>query len=130
VVTEGVVRGERPAREEMRGVPKPKGAVGDYKPYAHPRYWSATAYAHPRNHHPPERRDHRGEACNLLGKREGGGAPLGKAAALREAKQWLRNVPARSLRMPSGRSRPACRASAIPPLRRMMISSSTEEQRP
>jgi CHAT domain-containing protein/tetratricopeptide (TPR) repeat protein len=41
VISEGVVRGQRPAREEMRGVPKPKDAAGDYKPYAHPRYWSA-----------------------------------------------------------------------------------------
>jgi CHAT domain-containing protein len=41
VLTEGVVRGKRPARQEMRDVPKPKDAVGDHKPYAHPRYWSA-----------------------------------------------------------------------------------------
>jgi CHAT domain-containing protein len=40
-ITKGVVRGERPAREEMRAVPKPKDAAGDYKPYAHPRYWAA-----------------------------------------------------------------------------------------
>jgi tetratricopeptide (TPR) repeat protein len=40
-ITQGVVRGERPAREEMRGVPRPKDAAGDYKPYAHPRYWAA-----------------------------------------------------------------------------------------
>jgi CHAT domain-containing protein len=40
-ITNGVVRGERPARQEMRGVSKPKDAAGDYKPYAHPRYWSA-----------------------------------------------------------------------------------------
>jgi CHAT domain-containing protein/tetratricopeptide (TPR) repeat protein len=40
-ITKGVVRGERPAREEMRSVPKPKDAAGDYKPYAHPRYWAA-----------------------------------------------------------------------------------------
>jgi CHAT domain-containing protein len=40
-ITKGVVRGEHPAREEMRRVPKPKDAVGDYKPYAHPRYWAA-----------------------------------------------------------------------------------------
>jgi CHAT domain-containing protein len=40
-ITNGVVRGERPAREEMRGVPKPKDASGDYRPYAHPRYWAA-----------------------------------------------------------------------------------------
>src|SRR5262249_31078472 len=31
---------------------------------------------------------------NLLGKREDGGKPMGKAAALHEAKQWLRNLPA------------------------------------
>ena len=35
------MRGERPAREEMHGVPRPKDAAGDYKPYAHPRYWAA-----------------------------------------------------------------------------------------
>ena len=40
-ISDGVVRGPRPAREEMRGVPKPKEAAGDYRPYAHPRYWSA-----------------------------------------------------------------------------------------
>jgi CHAT domain-containing protein len=40
-ITQGVVRGERPAREEMRPVPKPKDAAPDYKPYAHPRYWAA-----------------------------------------------------------------------------------------
>ena len=40
-ITNGVVRGERPAREEMHTVPKPKDAAGDYKPYAHPRYWAA-----------------------------------------------------------------------------------------
>jgi len=41
VITKGVVRGERPAREEMRALPKPKDAAKDYKPYAHPRYWAA-----------------------------------------------------------------------------------------
>jgi len=42
VITEGVVRGQRPARQEMRPVPKPKkGAAKDYRPYAHPRYWAA-----------------------------------------------------------------------------------------
>ena len=41
VLTNGVVRGERPVREEMCAVPEPKDAVGDYKPYAHPRYWAA-----------------------------------------------------------------------------------------
>jgi CHAT domain-containing protein len=40
-LTQGVVRGERPARQEMRPVPRPKGAAPDYKPYAHPRYWAA-----------------------------------------------------------------------------------------
>jgi CHAT domain-containing protein len=40
-ITNGVVRGERPVREEMQAVPKPTDAVGDYKPYAHPRYWAA-----------------------------------------------------------------------------------------
>jgi hypothetical protein len=41
VLTDGVVRGQHLAREEMPAVPKPKDATGDYKPYAHPRYWSA-----------------------------------------------------------------------------------------
>jgi len=41
VLAKGVVRGERPAREEMQAVPKPKDAGKDYKPYAHPRYWAA-----------------------------------------------------------------------------------------
>jgi tetratricopeptide (TPR) repeat protein len=40
-MTNGVVRGERPAREEMKAVPVPKDAGKDYKPYAHPRYWAA-----------------------------------------------------------------------------------------
>jgi len=40
-LTKGVVRGERPAREEMPAVPKPKDAGTDYRPYAHPRYWAA-----------------------------------------------------------------------------------------
>jgi CHAT domain-containing protein/tetratricopeptide (TPR) repeat protein len=40
-ITQGVVRGERPAREEMRPVPRPKDAPPDYRPYAHPRYWAA-----------------------------------------------------------------------------------------
>jgi len=40
-LTQGVVRGERPAREEMQAVPKPKDAGKDYRPYAHPRYWAA-----------------------------------------------------------------------------------------
>jgi CHAT domain-containing protein len=40
-ITNGVMRGERPAREEMHGVPRPRDAAGDYKPYAHPRYWAA-----------------------------------------------------------------------------------------
>jgi tetratricopeptide (TPR) repeat protein len=41
VLTRGVVRGERPARDEMRGVPRPKDSAKDYRPYAHPRYWAA-----------------------------------------------------------------------------------------
>jgi len=41
VLTQGVVRGERPAREEMQPVPRPKDAAKDYRPYAHPRYWAA-----------------------------------------------------------------------------------------
>jgi hypothetical protein len=41
VITQGVVRGERPARQEMRPVPRPEGAAADYRPYAHPRYWAA-----------------------------------------------------------------------------------------
>jgi CHAT domain-containing protein len=41
VITQGVVRGERPAREEMKEVPKPKGAAKDYGHYAHPHYWAA-----------------------------------------------------------------------------------------
>jgi tetratricopeptide (TPR) repeat protein len=41
VITQGVVRGERPAREEMKAVPQPKDAAKDYRPYAHPRYWAA-----------------------------------------------------------------------------------------
>jgi CHAT domain-containing protein len=40
-LTHGVTRGERPAREAMRGVPRPKDAAKDYRPYAHPRYWAA-----------------------------------------------------------------------------------------
>jgi CHAT domain-containing protein len=40
-ITQGVVRGQRPAREEMRPVPKPKDADKDYRPYGHPRYWAA-----------------------------------------------------------------------------------------
>jgi tetratricopeptide (TPR) repeat protein len=40
-LTQGVVRGERPARQEMHAVPRPKEAGPDYKPYAHPRYWAA-----------------------------------------------------------------------------------------
>src|SRR5262249_17381869 len=41
LLTNGIVRGERPAREEMKAVPMPKDAGKDYKPYAHPRYWAA-----------------------------------------------------------------------------------------
>jgi tetratricopeptide (TPR) repeat protein len=40
-LTKGIVRGERPAREEMEAVPQPKNASTDYRPYAHPRYWAA-----------------------------------------------------------------------------------------
>jgi CHAT domain-containing protein len=40
-LTEGVVRGERPARELMQALPKPKDAGKDHRPYAHPRYWAA-----------------------------------------------------------------------------------------
>jgi hypothetical protein len=40
-LTNGVVRGERPARQEMKDVPKPKDGDKDFKPYAHPRYWAA-----------------------------------------------------------------------------------------
>jgi CHAT domain-containing protein len=40
-LTNGVVRGERPAREEMKAIPVPKDSGKDYKPYAHPRYWAA-----------------------------------------------------------------------------------------
>jgi CHAT domain-containing protein len=40
-ITDGVVRGQRPVRKEMRDVPESKDATGEYKPYAHPRYWSA-----------------------------------------------------------------------------------------
>jgi CHAT domain-containing protein len=40
-LTAGVVRGERPVRQEMRAVPQPKDAAPDYQPYAHPRYWAA-----------------------------------------------------------------------------------------
>jgi CHAT domain-containing protein len=40
-LTQGVARGERPARQEMRAVPQPKDASKDYRPYAHPRYWAA-----------------------------------------------------------------------------------------
>jgi hypothetical protein len=41
VLTQGVVRGERPAREAMHAVPQPKDAAADFRPYAHPRYWAA-----------------------------------------------------------------------------------------
>src|SRR5262249_6334535 len=40
-LTKGVVRGERPARQEMHAVPQPKDGAKDYKPYVHPRYWAA-----------------------------------------------------------------------------------------
>jgi len=41
LLTNGIVRGERPAREEMEAIPVPKGTGKDDKPYAHPRYWAA-----------------------------------------------------------------------------------------
>jgi CHAT domain-containing protein/tetratricopeptide (TPR) repeat protein len=40
-LTNGVVRSDQPAREEMKAIPVPKDAGKDYKPYAHPRYWAA-----------------------------------------------------------------------------------------
>jgi CHAT domain-containing protein len=40
-LTQGVVRGERPARQEMQAVPRAEGAGKDFRPYAHPRYWAA-----------------------------------------------------------------------------------------
>jgi CHAT domain-containing protein len=40
-IRKGVARGERPAREELKAVPKPGGAAKDYRPYAHPCYWAA-----------------------------------------------------------------------------------------
>jgi CHAT domain-containing protein len=40
-LTQGVVRGERPARELMQALPKATDAGKDYRPYAHPRYWAA-----------------------------------------------------------------------------------------
>ncbi len=40
-LTQGVVRGERPAHDEMAAVPTPNDAGKDYRPYAHPRYWAA-----------------------------------------------------------------------------------------
>jgi CHAT domain-containing protein len=39
-LTDGIVRGERPAQLE-KAVPSPKNAGKDYKPYVHPRYWAA-----------------------------------------------------------------------------------------
>jgi CHAT domain-containing protein len=41
LLTQGVVRGERPARQEMQAIPKPNDAPKDYRPYEHPRYWAA-----------------------------------------------------------------------------------------
>jgi CHAT domain-containing protein len=41
LLTQSVVRGERPARQEMQAVPGPKNAGPDYRPYAHPRCWAA-----------------------------------------------------------------------------------------
>lgn len=40
-LTNGIVRGERPAKEVIKTVPIPKDAGKDYKPYSHPRYWAA-----------------------------------------------------------------------------------------
>jgi CHAT domain-containing protein len=40
-LTNGIVRGEQPAKEEMKTIPIPKDAGKDYKPYAHPHYWAA-----------------------------------------------------------------------------------------
>jgi hypothetical protein len=40
-LTAGVVRGERPAREEMKAVPKPKDTAPDYRPDAQPKYGAA-----------------------------------------------------------------------------------------
>src|SRR5262249_10311095 len=40
-LTQGLVRSERPAREEIRPVPIPENARDDHRPYAHPRYWAA-----------------------------------------------------------------------------------------
>jgi tetratricopeptide (TPR) repeat protein len=39
-ITQGIVRGERPARQQMRPIPK-TDAAGEHTPYAHPRYWAA-----------------------------------------------------------------------------------------
>lgn len=40
-LADGVFRGEKPARPQMKDVPRPKGAASDHRPYAHPRYWAA-----------------------------------------------------------------------------------------
>jgi CHAT domain-containing protein len=40
-IAEGVVRGERPARDQMQPVPKPDSGAQETLPYAHPRYWAA-----------------------------------------------------------------------------------------
>jgi CHAT domain-containing protein len=40
-LTNGIVRGQRPAREEMQPVPQPKDSAKEYKPYAQPHYWAA-----------------------------------------------------------------------------------------
>jgi CHAT domain-containing protein len=40
-LTQGITRGDRPAREVMTALPKPPEGVKDYAPYAHPRYWAA-----------------------------------------------------------------------------------------
>jgi CHAT domain-containing protein len=40
-LTQGVVRGERPARELMQALPRAPEGGKEYRPYAHPRYWAA-----------------------------------------------------------------------------------------
>jgi hypothetical protein len=39
-LTAGVMRGERPAREERKAVPKPKDTAPDYRPDAQPNSWA------------------------------------------------------------------------------------------
>src|SRR5262249_52815998 len=50
---------------------------------------------------------------NLLGKRDGLGKPLGRAAALREAKNWLRELPAKEAERAAG-SLPRAELAALP----------------